>query len=149
MSDLNTGNLEENDNLADLIFDRLKKEIGNQIRKAREELNMSQAELAEKLDRRQAYISDLETGKTEPSITTLISLASLLQKPLVYFIPIGFRDPTGYSLEVGTLSAEESSLIKKIRSSSSVMDYRLAIYLVDAVARYIAERDLNLDNLSD
>jgi len=63
------------------------KEMGNLIKKAREEKGLNQSQLAEKLSRSQATISDIENGKIEVSILTLILIAFELNKPISYFIP--------------------------------------------------------------
>ena len=62
-------------------------EMGKLIRSAREEEGLSQTELAEKLSKRQATISDFETGKIEIGILTLVQLAIVFGKPISYFIP--------------------------------------------------------------
>ena len=62
-------------------------EMGKLIKSAREEEGLSQTQLAEKLSRRQATISDFENGKIEIGILTLVHLAILFNKPISYFIP--------------------------------------------------------------
>jgi len=62
-------------------------EMGNLIKKAREEKGLNQSQLAEKLSRSQATISDIENGKIEVSILTLILIAFELNKPISFFIP--------------------------------------------------------------
>ncbi len=62
-------------------------EMGKLIRAAREEEGLSQTELAEKLSKRQATISDFENGKIEIGILTLVQLAIVFGKPISYFIP--------------------------------------------------------------
>jgi len=62
-------------------------EMGAMIKKAREEKGLNQSQLAEKLNRRQATISDIENGKIEIGVLTLVLLAMELNKPISYFIP--------------------------------------------------------------
>ena len=62
-------------------------EMGKIIKTSREEAGLSQSELAIKLSRRQATISDLENGKIEIGILTLIKMAKVFSKPISYFIP--------------------------------------------------------------
>ncbi len=62
-------------------------EMGKLIRAAREEAGISQTELAEKLSKRQATISDFENGKIEIGILTLVQLAIVFGKPISYFVP--------------------------------------------------------------
>lgn len=61
--------------------------MGELIRKAREEMGFNQRELAEKIYRRQAALSDMENGKMEPNAGTLTLLSYHLQKPISYFFP--------------------------------------------------------------
>jgi transcriptional regulator with XRE-family HTH domain len=63
------------------------KEMGNLIKKARDEKNLNQSQLADKLSRSQATISDIENGKIEVSTLTLVLFAIELNKPISYFIP--------------------------------------------------------------
>ena len=62
-------------------------EMGKLIKAAREAADLNQTELAEKLSRRQATISEIENGKIEVSILTLFQLAIVFNKPISYFIP--------------------------------------------------------------
>ena len=64
--------------------------MGELIRRAREEAGISQTELSEKIYRRQAAISDIENGRMEVNVTTLMLLSFILQKPLTYFFPEGW-----------------------------------------------------------
>jgi transcriptional regulator with XRE-family HTH domain len=56
--------------------------LGELIRKARENDGMSQKELADRIYRRQATLSDLEIGKSEVGTVTLVLLAAALEKPI-------------------------------------------------------------------
>lgn len=62
-------------------------EMGKLIKKARDEKSLNQSQLAERMSRSQATISDLENGKLEVGIFTLMMLAIALDKPISYFIP--------------------------------------------------------------
>jgi transcriptional regulator with XRE-family HTH domain len=77
--------------LAGELPDDFAKLIGELIRKAREEHEYSQAQLSDLLQKRRATISDIENGKVLPSFETIISLATHLKKPLIYFIPEKYR----------------------------------------------------------
>jgi len=65
--------------------------MGELIRKAREEAGFSQRELAERIYRRQAALSDMENGKMEPNASTLVYLAFNLNKPISYFLPMPYN----------------------------------------------------------
>jgi len=62
-------------------------EMGKLIKDARKEIGLSQVELAEKMNRRPATISDIENGKSDITVLTLASFAIHLQKPVSYFFP--------------------------------------------------------------
>ena len=62
-------------------------EMGKLIKNAREEKDLNQSQLAEKLSRSQATISDIENGKIEVSTLTLLLIAFVLNKPISFFIP--------------------------------------------------------------
>lgn len=61
--------------------------MGELIRKARDEIGLSQADLAKKIYRRQASVSDMENGKMQPDAETLVYLSLVLLKPISYFFP--------------------------------------------------------------
>ena len=125
----------------------IRRDMGFQIRLAREELGISQADLAFALGRRQAYISELETGKTEPSASMLVRLSRILKKPVIYFFPEDWRDRSGREeVTEGKLTVEELELVRTIREiEPSFRHYHLAIYLARALAQY----DMMVDELID
>ena len=60
-------------------------EIGNKIKRLRLQLNLSQAELADRCELTKGYISQLENDLTEPSISTLCDILSALGTDLAEF----------------------------------------------------------------
>lgn len=56
-------------------------EIGSQIRKFRKLKNMSQEQLAEKIDISITHMSHIETGTTKLSLPVLVKLAEVLDVP--------------------------------------------------------------------
>ncbi len=115
----------------------VRQEVGIRIRQAREERGLSQATLADTIGRRQAYISELETGKTEPNASTLVILGRALHKPVAYFFPDHLRQPEGYILPTpDELTLEEGELIKAIRSLEPSFQYHLALRLVNTLVDY-------------
>lgn len=93
MNDQNKGNLDTNKFIDELLSNELKTpneftiRMGKLIKDAREENLWSQSELAERIHRRPATISDIENGKSDISIQTLLVLAIVLGKPISYFFP--------------------------------------------------------------
>lgn len=61
--------------------------VGEYVRYARMEKEWSQAEFAKMINRRPATISEIENGKSDISIQTLVTLAVVLEKPISYFFP--------------------------------------------------------------
>lgn len=60
-------------------------EIGNKIKQLRQQLNLSQSELADRCELTKGYISQLENDLTSPSIATLIDILSALGTNLSEF----------------------------------------------------------------
>ena len=60
-------------------------EIGKKIKELRLQLNLSQAELADRCELTKGYISQLENDLTSPSIATLIDILSALGTNLAEF----------------------------------------------------------------
>lgn len=60
-------------------------EIGTKIKRLRLQLNLSQAELADRCELTKGYISQLENDLTSPSISTLIDILSALGTDLAEF----------------------------------------------------------------
>ncbi|WP_275124871.1 helix-turn-helix transcriptional regulator [Aggregatilinea lenta] len=84
--------------------------MGKLIRQAREQLGMSQEELAGLMYRRRASLSEMENGKMEPDASTLTYLASALHKPIMYFFPEEYA--RRLSLEGNLTPTEEALLIE-------------------------------------
>ena len=55
------------------------KEIGTRIRKYRKLKNISQEELAEKIDISTTHMSHIETGSTKLSLQVLVDIAQILE----------------------------------------------------------------------
>jgi len=62
------------------------KELGPEIRLVSTELDLTQTQLAEKINAKQKSISRYETGASLPSIRTLVKIAKVLKKPAGYFL---------------------------------------------------------------
>lgn len=59
--------------------------IGDRIREAREEAEMSKAELARICGISRAAVSQWEAGRTNPTIKNLATVARVTRKPLDFF----------------------------------------------------------------
>ena len=115
----------------------IRKDVGAIIRSAREAKKLSQQELAEMLGTRQAFISDIEKGKTEPNVTLLIKLGYYLEQPVSYFIPSQYRDFMGISsIERDELSPEEEEIIRTMRDVYPVLNRGLILHLLRSLLEY-------------
>ena len=88
--------------------------MGDLIRKAREESGLTQRELASKIYRRQAALSEIENGLMQPDAETLLLLSHFLNRPLDYFYPKPFKP----DVSLADLSEDEKSLIIQTRRLS-------------------------------
>jgi transcriptional regulator with XRE-family HTH domain len=62
------------------------RKLGKKIKLARTELDLTQTQLAEKINGKQKSISGYETGATLPSLKTLVKIAKVLKKPAGHFL---------------------------------------------------------------
>ena len=62
------------------------RKFGKKIKLARIELDLTQTQLAEKINGKQKSIFGYETGTSLPSIKTLVKIAKVLKKPAGYFL---------------------------------------------------------------
>ncbi len=104
--------------------------VGRRIREAREERRLSQKRLAERIERRQAAISDMENGRMQPDATTLVVMAEALHKPLTYFFP----PPWGPHVTRGDLNYDEQALLLEFRRLESEEYRKIAVALLAALA---------------
>jgi transcriptional regulator with XRE-family HTH domain len=86
--------------------------IGERVRDARKEAGYSQAELALRTTSHINTIGKIENGNVEPTITTLMLIATALEKPITYFLPM----PPEYT-------AAEDDLPEWIREAVIQMKY--------------------------
>ena len=62
------------------------RDIGKRLQRAREEAQMSQEELSSRLGITQAALSNYELGKRRLYLQNLEQIASILNKPIAYFL---------------------------------------------------------------
>ncbi len=108
--------------------------MGEQIRIARQENNMSQEQLAKAIYKRRASLSEIENGKMEPSASTLLLLSYALNKPVSYFFP---RNQGIVALNEEDLTTEEQELIfltRRLISSSDEEEVHKLIAQVRVLA---------------
>jgi transcriptional regulator with XRE-family HTH domain len=97
--------------------------IKEQAKKAREETELSQRELSNKVNRSKSFISKMEKGDVVPSVTDLLAMSIILEKPLKYFIP----DFAYYKDAGEEVNGEEWELLKAFRRIHGKEVKRIAI----------------------
>lgn len=112
--------------------------MGELIKKAREEAELSQSDLAELIYRRRATISDFESGKHEPDASTLALLAAALKKPIQYFFPKYVSD----ELPLEELSPKEKELLIIFRDAWDENMQQLIIDISKTLSRFDPENML-------
>lgn len=68
------------------IYKEEYKKIAQKLKKARQEAGLTQAQVANKLNESQSYISKVEAGEQRIDIIELKQFAFLYKKPVSYFI---------------------------------------------------------------
>src|SRR6478752_6114500 len=79
----------------------LRSDLGKRLREARESKEIGLRELARRLGVSASLISQIETGKTEPSINTLFAMVSELELPVNEIVFDSSRDATSPGAEGG------------------------------------------------
>lgn len=114
----------------DLLPSAFSQALGQRIRAARMQRDFSQKQLAKRISRRQAAISDMERGRMEPDATTLVMLAEVLKKPVTYFFP----EPWGPRVARGDLTYDEQALLLEFRRLQTDEHRKIAVNQVAALA---------------
>ena len=70
------------------------KEIGKRIAKRRRELGLKQYKVCEMIDVNYKYISNIETGRSAPSLEVIMRLCEVLQTTPDYFL-LGIENDNG------------------------------------------------------
>ena len=91
--------------------ERFKSYLGEQLRSLRKQAGLTQEELATKVERTGEAISNIELGKSVPTIETLLAISSSLEVPIWdFFPPTAFDD--GVSQNRMKLEAETVSVLR-------------------------------------
>jgi len=84
--------------------------IGGQIRQARETHGWSISELARRFSVSHASMSRWESGDQTIDFSDLERLAKLLERPVQFFLPDWYVDPSGLSPDIAALVGRINSL---------------------------------------
>lgn len=60
--------------------------VGQRIKEARDERDLTQKQLADRIDMNWKYLGSIEHGRQKPSLSTLILISNALEKSLDYFV---------------------------------------------------------------
>lgn len=111
--------------------DKWNRFISERIKLAREEIGMSQDELAKAIYKNRVTISDYERGRTEVSASDLQHIAHALKKPVTFFYP-DFVKIRGAKMD--ELDEREKELIQAFRGIGNEAAEILAIKHVRRIA---------------
>jgi ribosome-binding protein aMBF1 (putative translation factor)/mannose-6-phosphate isomerase-like protein (cupin superfamily) len=131
----------------------LRHDLGQRLREAREEKNFGLRELARKLGVSPSLISQIETGKTEPSINTLFAIVSELElsvNEIVFDLKQDDGVPSGTAGgDVVSVRTRKSHPVESPDSPVQRSTNRTSISLESGVSwqRLTAQPDHNVDFL--
>lgn len=83
------------------LTDEAAVEIGERIRKARQEKGLRTVDFARLIDRDSSGISDVERGTSTVSLASLMQFADALEVPVASLLPGGFGDLDGEQYSLG------------------------------------------------
>lgn len=95
------------------------KELGQRIKTARNRLNITQEQLAEKVSLSAIHISHIESGSTKPSIESLINVCNALNVTPDFVLLDSIYNSKEYikdeiAILLQSASADDMQLIKKL-----------------------------------
>ena len=93
---------------------QLKQNIGLRVKAARTQKGLTQAQLAEAIDKAFETISNIERGKTAPNFSTLADIANVLGLPMREFFDVDEAD----------ISDARQRLLMQLNTMVSQMDDR-------------------------
>ncbi|MEJ8563253.1 helix-turn-helix transcriptional regulator [Yoonia sp. GPGPB17] len=92
----------------------MKQNIGLRVKAARQQKGLTQAQLAEAIDKAFETISNIERGKTAPNFSTLYDIANVLGLPMREF----------FDVDDAELSDARQRLLMQLNTMISQMDDR-------------------------
>ena len=116
--------------IVQVMSKELKLHIGSIVRSARLHKEMTQAQLAESVDKTFETISNMERGVTMPNLSTLSDIADILGLPIKEFFPKGDEH----------LSEERRVLLAELTLISAQLDDEQFSKLVE-IAKILGKND--------
>jgi transcriptional regulator with XRE-family HTH domain len=117
----------------------LTREVGHCVRALRKRRGLTQAALAELIDRSEVAVRAIERGASAPSFETLERLALALDIPAAGLFPV-VRAGDEARLRETERRAREVAAVTALARSFDDPDLALALALLTAVARAVPER---------
>lgn len=93
--------------MTDLDF----KTIGLKIKERRQELGITQEQIANSLDVNPSHISNIECGRANPSLTALVRIANVLECSVDYFISGEYT----YKIDKNKEKALDDKIMHKVK----------------------------------
>lgn len=84
------------------------------LNKIRERQQISQVRLSEKVGRSQSFTSQMETGRSEPTLTDLYLMSKILSCPVEEFFPVDVRRVTDNSPDQVLQWESEDVIVKTL-----------------------------------
>lgn len=103
--------------------------IGEKIKRARNDKELTQEEMAEKLDVSVSFISQVESGEKKFNLDRIIQVSKILEKPIDYFVE-------GYKHKSNEVIDEIIEILKRMSSK------KLKLFL--KIIKVIEENDEDL-----
>ena len=106
------------------------KAAGRQIQMLRIQHNMTQKELADKINSSQNYLSDVETGKKKPSLDYYMTIANYFNVSLDHIF-------------VDSLNMKKNIIIDSIVLKTSYMpseEQKMVLDVVESIERYLKKK---------
>lgn len=106
------------------------KAAGRQIQMLRVQHNMTQKELADKINSSQNYLSDVETGKKKPSLDYYMTIANYFNVSLDHIF-------------VDSLNMKKNIIIDSIVLKTSYMpseEQKMVLDVVESIERYLKKK---------
>lgn len=101
----------------DVVRDRIKKTIGDNLKKCRKKAGLTQEELADRINSRGEHISKIERGLVEPKIIMIYHICVVLGisvNELFSGQRVANRMPMGFSEEYAKLTDQQVALVDSI-----------------------------------
>jgi transcriptional regulator with XRE-family HTH domain len=106
----------------------LKQHVGLKVRAARLKRNLTQEQLAERVEKTAESISNIERGHVAPPLDTLHRIAVELDTPMTFF----FED-IGQARDITRSRLELEQRLRGLAEELAAEDLRLAVAVVEAI----------------